>query len=265
MASMNTQEELIPKSEAVAIAKLLGEVAGDAGDPNTRKRLLMRRLKELTDADGWLWSITHCDHSKEQPASVGVIYEDLEQEQFNGWLEASQLAKEFPPEDIPLGRNLAKGEHFTRTRDQLVSDAEWYNHPTVKKYRLDRGIDHFLYSLYPLDGTDTCSAIGLFRRVGRDNFSESQRRICHIILSQVEWLHFSGLPGHKENVFGLTERQRITLIHLLSGKRREEIADVMNISPETVKDHTRAVFKHYKCKNQLELVVKFKAGEGCVR
>lgn len=256
-------EVMIPLDDAVAIAKLLGEVAGHDGDVNARKRLLMRRLREFTDADGWLWSMTFCDHSTKQPMSVGVIHEGLTDEQFSGWVEASQTCPEQPPEDTPLGRELAKGRHYTRTRDQLVPDAEWYNHPTVKKYRLDRGIDDFLYSLYPLGGVDMCSAIGLYRHVGRPKFSARDRRITHIILSNVEWLHFAGLPEHRENaVPQLTPTQRIVLVHLLDGRRRADIASVMNISENTVRDHTRSVLRFYDAKDQLELVCKFRAGDG---
>lgn len=56
--------ELIPVEDAVAIAKFLGEVAGHEGDVAQRKRLLMTRLQEMTEADSWLWSVSFCDHSK---------------------------------------------------------------------------------------------------------------------------------------------------------------------------------------------------------
>lgn len=266
MENSINNDEFIPVDDAIAIAKLLGEVAGlDANVPD-RKRLLMRRLKELTDADGWLWSITYCDHDKAQPMSVGVIHEGLTDEQFGGWVEASQVAKPPPPEDVPLAQTLAKGEHYTRTRDQLVSDDDWYNHPTVKKYRLDRGIDDFLYSIYPLQGVQTCSAIGLYRKVGRERFSARCRRIAHIILSHVEWLHIAGLPEHASDaVPSLTPTQRIVLVHLLDGRRRPEIAELMGIAETTVKDHTRSVLQHYGAGDQLELVCQFRSGNGLDR
>ncbi|TWT76835.1 Bacterial regulatory protein, luxR family [Posidoniimonas polymericola] len=262
--SIQQQDGMIPIEDAVAIARLLGEVAGHDGDVNARKRLLMRRLKELTGADGWLWSMTFCDHSKEQPMSVGVIHEDLTQSQFDGWVEASQTCKLPPPEDAPLTVEMAKGRHYTRTRDQLVSDDDWYNHPTVKKYRLDRGIDDFLYSIYPLlGGVEMCSAIGLYRHVGREKFSDRRRRITHIVLSNVDWLHFAGLPEHRDNaVPQLTPTQRVVLVHLLDGRRRPDIAEAMSISENTVRDHVRSILRFYDAKDQLELVCKFRAGNG---
>jgi hypothetical protein len=38
-------------------------------------------------------------------------------------------------------------------------------------------------------GETQCSAIVFFRRVGRNPFTDLQRRICHIVISNVDWLH----------------------------------------------------------------------------
>ncbi|TWU48573.1 Bacterial regulatory protein, luxR family [Rubripirellula tenax] len=260
---MSPSSEMIPTTDAIAIAKLLGEVAGLDADTPSRKRLLMRRLGELTGADGWLWSITYSDHSRNQPISVGVIHEGLTEEQFGGWVEASQVASPPPPEDAPLTQELIKGEHTTRTRDQLVSDADWYSNPTIQKYRIERGIDDFLYSLYPLGSNTSCSAIGLFRHVGRDRFSPRDRRLAHIILSNVEWIHSAGLPGiEQQSIPKLTPTQRIVLVHLLDGKRRSEIAQMLGIAETTAKDHTRAILRHFDVTDQLALVCKFQTGNG---
>lgn len=255
--------DLIPTEDAVAAVKLLGEVAGHEGDVNARKRLLMHRLQEFTGADGWLWSVTFRDASNNRPMSVGVIHEGLTDEQFSGWVEASQVAKPRPPEDPPLGEELAKGKHYTRTRRQLVTDPDWYGNATVKKYRLERGIDDFLYSIYPLGGDDMCSAIGLFRHVDREPFTDQHRRVTHIILSNVEWLHFAGLPEHRENaVPQLTPTQRMVLVYLLEGRRRSDIAALLHVSENTAKVHIRNVLRFYDAKDQLELVCKFRAGDG---
>ncbi|MEO1528975.1 MAG: hypothetical protein AAFX06_26435 [Planctomycetota bacterium] len=261
--SSSSANEMIPAEDAVSIAKLLGEIAGSDADVPSRKRLLMEGLVSLTDADGWLWSVTYSDHDKGQPMSLGVIHDGLTDEQFSGWVEASQVARPAPPEDGPITVALAEGEHFTRTRDQLVSDDEWYSHPTVKKYRLDRGIDDFLYSIFPLEGGQMCSAIGLYKNVGRERFTARSRRIAHIVLSNVPWLHFADVPKNESvSVPQLTPAQRIVLVYLLEGRRRSEIAKLLKIADTTAKDHTRAVLRHFDVPDQLALVCKFRAGNG---
>jgi DNA-binding CsgD family transcriptional regulator len=261
---MNDTNLMIPTEDAVSIARLLGEVAGHDGDVAARKRLLMQRLQDLTDADGWLWSLTRCDYSKDQPMSLGVIHDGLTDSQFAGWVEASQVAAIPPPEDKALADEFLNGRHFTRTRQQLVPDEQWYGSPTIQKYRLDRGIDDFVYSIFPL-GPETASAIGLFRHVGRERFSPRDRRIVHIVLSNVPWLHTVGLP-HKDfigiSVQALTPTRRMVLVHLLDGKRRPDIAKLLNITENTARDHIRAVLRHFRVKDQLDLVCWFRAGNG---
>ena len=254
----------IPLEDTLAIVQLLGETAGMEADLVARKRFLMRGLSRLVDADGWLWSMTRADHDKGQPVSVGVIYDNLTESQFAGWVEASQIAKLPPPEDTPISKELLKGRHFTRTRDQLVTDEEWYAHPTVEKYRLQRGIDDFVYSIYPLDEQlDSCSAIGLFRHKGRPKFTARERRIVHILLGSVAWLHGAGFPNEPaREIFQLTPRKRMVLLHLLNGKRRVEIARLLSISEESVKTHTSEILRHFGKRDQVALMSHFLSGDG---
>ena len=260
-------QETIPLEETLAIVGLLGETAGLDADLTARKRFLMRGLSRLVDSDGWLWSMTRADHAKGQPVSAGVIYDDLTENQFAGWVEASQIAKLPPPEDAPLSRELLKGKHFTRTRDQLVSDDQWYSHPTIEKYRLQRGIDDFVYSIYPLgEHGDCCSAIGLFRKKGRPKFNSRERRIVHILLGSVPWLHEAGFPNAPaRELLQLTPRKRMVLVHLLNGKRRVEIAKLLSISEDSVKTHTSEILRHFGMRDQVALMSHFLSGDGGTR
>jgi DNA-binding CsgD family transcriptional regulator len=256
------EDILIPSDEVVKIVKLLGSIAGMTCDLPERKRILMAGLCQILDADGWLWSATQVIENQNRPVSVGVLYDGLTHEEFSGWVEASQLACQQPPEDAPLTRLALQGQHFTRTRQQVVPDEVWYQHPTVKQYRLNRGINHFLYSIYPLSPSH-CSAIGFFRRVGREPFTALQRRICHIVVANVEWLHRASFPEHRgEKCTLLTPRLRTVLIFLLGGKQRDEIAKLLHISPDTVKTHIRNIYRHFSVNSQVELMRYFQAGDG---
>jgi DNA-binding CsgD family transcriptional regulator len=222
----------------------------------------MTNLSRMLEADGWLWSATQVIREQNRPVSVGVIYGGLTEEEFAGWLEASQIASPQPPEDSPLALLTSKGHHFTRTRQQVVPDDVWYTHPAVRQFRLDRGIDHFLYSIYPL-GPSYCSAVGFFRRVGRPAFTDLQRRLCHIVLANVRWLHEASFPDHKgEACKLLTPRLRTVLIYLLNGKQKDEIAHLLHISTNTVKSHIRSIYQAFSVNSQIELIRFFQAGNG---
>lgn len=257
-----SSEEAVGEGDVRAIVRLLAEVAVTDCALVAKKRALMDGLSELVGADGWLWSMTRVDFSTSTPISIGLMHNGLTDEQITGWIEASQRPSP-PPEDAPLTEELKKGRHFTRTRQQVVSDAEWYSHPTVERYRLRLGIDHFLYSIYPLGEPAVISAVGLFRHRGRDPFTARQRRIAHILLTEVDWLHFAELPGDRgRDVPQLTPRQRVVLIMLLEARNAEEIAKLLHISIYTAKDHIKAIYKHFGVSRQLELIRRFREGDG---
>src|SRR5690606_31301163 len=131
----------LPESDVRAIVRLLSDVAVLDGDHAAKKRALMDGLPPLVDADGWVWTMTRVDFETKTPMSIGLMHGGLTDEQITGWIEASQIASPPPPEDAPLADELRRGNHFTRTRQQVVSDDDWYGHPSVKKYRLQLGID----------------------------------------------------------------------------------------------------------------------------
>ena len=256
------QDILIPQEDVVKIVQLLGNIAGMQTGLQEKKQALMTQLSQILQADGWLWSATQVISEQQRPFSVGVIYGGLTEKEFAGWVEASQMASQQPPEDRPLTVLYSEGRHFTRTRQQVVPDDIWYSHPTVKQFRLDRGIDHFLYSIYPLSPSH-CSAIGFFRRIGKMPFTDIQRRLCHIVFSNVKWLHEASFPDHKgESCKHLSPRLRTVLLFLLDGKQKDEIADLLYISPNTAKTHIQNIYRHFSVTSQVELIRHFQAGNG---
>jgi DNA-binding CsgD family transcriptional regulator len=251
----------LPESDVRELVRLLADVAIVEGGIAAKKHALMSGLSKLVDANGWLWSLTKVEMETKTPISVGLLHDGLTPEQLTGWLEASQSTTP-PPEDAPLCVLYSEGKHYTRRRQQVVTDAEWYNHPAVKRHRLQVGLDHFLYSVYPLEDREYCSAIGMFRHHGRDAFSERDTRLAHIVLSEVEWLHYAELPSDRgRKVPELNPRQRVVLMMLLDTHNKDEIASLLHISPHTVKDHMKAIYKTFNVSSQLELIRRFQFGD----
>jgi len=262
---MDSQQGLAHE-DVRAIVRLLSDVAILDGNLAGKKHALMTGLQNLIGADAWLWSVTRVEVATQTPISIGLMHAGLSDEQLTGWLEASQSSCP-PPEDAPMFQLTRMGKHFTRSRQQVVADKEWYTHPAVVRHRLRQGLEHFLYSVYPLDAAEELySAIGLFRFVGRSTFSDRESRIAHILLSEVEWLHYAELPGDRgRQVPLLTPRQRVVLVMLIEAHDKDDIARLLHVSPHTVKDHIKAIYKHFGVCSQLELIRRFCYGDsGCV-
>jgi DNA-binding CsgD family transcriptional regulator len=255
------QHNGLAEDDVRQIVRLLSDVAILETDLPGKKQALMQGLQRLVAADGWLWSITHADETTRVPICTGLMHAGLTEDQLTGWLEASQSSCP-PPEDEPCFQLTRTGKHFTRTRQQLVSDSEWYSHPAVVRHRLERGLDHFLYSVYPLDEANMYSAVGFFRHKGRAAFSERESRVAHIVLSEVEWLHYAELPGERgRKVPQLSPRQRVVLIMLVEAHDKDRIASLLNLSPHTVKDYMKAIYKHFGVSSQLQLIHRFRFGD----
>ncbi len=82
---------------------------------------------------------------------------------------------------------------------------------------------------------------GSHRLRGRPAFTARQRRIAHIVLSEVDWLHYAELPPDRGRaVPALSPRQRVVMVLLLlEGRSRDEIARLLHISPHTVPGRLR--------------------------
>ncbi len=251
----------VPEEIVAAIVRLLGDVAASHADLNERKRQLMRGLARLVNADGWACSVTMIDRAK-GASSIGLVHEGLSDEQVAGMIEGS-LTTPRPPEDDKLFDLCALGDHFTRSREQLVTDEEWYNHPTVRKYRIERGIDDTLFSIQPFIEHRAVSGIFMYRRTGNPRFTALQRRIVHIVMSNVSWLHTASIPGaSSRGVPKLSQRLRGVLTLLISGYNRNDIARMLELSPHTVKDHIKAIYRHFDVKSHPQLMRRFQFGDG---
>lgn len=258
---MATAKDHLSESDVRAIVRLIGKAAGSVSDLLVRKQGLLSGLARLVTADGWLWSVTRVQNNV--PVCCGLLHGGLTPMQLTAWAESSQVTDPQLPETPGCLEISRQQVHATRSREQLVPDETWYSHPTVRKYRLEAGIDDFLYSLYPLGEPGFVSAIGLYRHVGRPRFSARDRRIVHIVLSEVPWLHVAGLPGDLgQSVPELSPRRRTVLVMLLNGMSRKEIGKALGISGNTARDHIEAVYAHLGVSSHVDLVRRFYCGDG---
>ena len=262
MSELSPQDEPIAPEDVREIVRLLGRIAGMQKPLSARKRRLMEGLGQLVNADGWFWSLTRVIRENNMPVSMGLIHGGLSENQIASIAMASHSDSP-PPEDAPLAQEVFRGMHFTRTRGQLVPNDQWYSHPTVKRHRLDVGIDDFLYSVFPIKKTQVLSSVGFYRHVGKPPFTNRDRRIVHVLMSMIDWLHHADIPDDQgEPITLMSPRRRMTLMLLLEGHDRKTIARLLRIKPNTVKEHIEAVYAHFGVTSQVELICRFRRGDG---
>ena len=260
MPSPLSEETSISEVELRAIVKLLGDVAVVEGGLEVKRRCLMQGLNDLIESDGWLWTIGLVDVNSDAPMNFDHLYAGITNQQVAAMLNSPSDTADPSPDDKYLAALVGEGKHFTRTRQQMVGEDEWYASNNVRTYRLNHGLDNCMYSITPLDGGGF-TGVGFFRKVGREEFSERQRRIAHVVTTEVRWLVESDLPvEYGGKLSALTPRLRTVFTLLVDGYGCDEIAELLSLSPHTIKGYMKEVYKHFEVRSQIKLIRLIKTG-----
>lgn len=250
--------EVLDYADVERIVRLLGEVAGMRASIAERRRAIMQGIAQLVEADVWVWV-----HSRISPGDTaqtvfqmldGGWTDDVERGRFITALNDRQIAD--------MGNTgLFHRPHTTKLRQECLSENQPEQRPVLQRWSQMSGLREGIFSVYPLD-TAHHSAIGFYRRNGGAAFGERQRRIVHLITSQIDWLHRADteVPGNNDRLLSLTPRQREILIHLLGGASRKEIAARINLSEHTIADYTKVIYRALDVNSRAELSSLFMAG-----
>jgi DNA-binding CsgD family transcriptional regulator len=251
-------DSTVGEADLIAVTRLLGELAVFEASLDHKRRYLIDGLGKIIHADGWLWAMGQVDPDLHSPMSMGFLTGGLCDAQIAGLFDSTGDTSPASPFDKPLHNLICEGKHFVRTRQDLVSDDDWYESPNTKTYMLRHNIDHAMYAITPL-GENSFSGVGFFRFVGRDGFTRRDRKIAHIVTTEVRWLCGSDTPAtHGKKVAELTPRLRTVLPMLLDGYKCNDIADLYCLSPHTIKGYIRDLYRHFKVKSQLQLIQYFR-------
>jgi len=219
----------------------------------------MGGLMELVDADAWVWTLGCEIKAGERQTCVGFLHEGFQENQFASFLVAL--------EDAEMGKIAGRfyqtladnAAHTTMRRQEIDPEGLAYQGRVGELWKA-ADLDANIMSAVPLDER-SISGVAVYRKFGRPLFSESERQLVHIVLSEVPWLHASGWPEDRGvEIPQLSPRQRMVLNLLLDGKSRREIAGDLEISEHTVGDYTKAVYGFFGVNSHAELMRRFMGG-----
>ncbi len=262
VAPFEEEDAALGEREVRAIVRLLGAIAEGGEDVAARKRRLMSGIAELVEADAWLWAVSRYADKNGPPMCVSFLQGGFDDRQVGLIMEATQDPQAPAPDTEAWMREIARGTHVSRVRRDMVSDERWYGSENYRLYHEALGIDDYLYSILPLQA-GMFSAVGLHRKTGREPFDDRLRRLVHIIVSEIPWLHRAGVPEDPgDRVPGLTPRLRTIFGLLLEGWSRKQMADHLGLSVHTVADYTKTVYRHFNVSGQKQLIRRFRVGSG---
>lgn len=248
-------------SDVEAIVRLLALT----GDPTVdqpireRKRALLEGVARLITADVWLWS-TVARHEKVEGnvAALSLIdggwRDDAERVAFTRYATDPETAV---PGHEPITELVRLGQHFTVRREELYSPQQW---ELLERTFYATGLRDFISSVYPIND-DFFSGIGFYRRDPNQPFTDRDKTIVHVVFQQVDWLHRDGAAAPAgTTVLRLTGRERQVLLFLLSGDKRRDIAQKLELSEHTISDYMKSIYRQLRVNSRAELLSLFISG-----
>lgn len=170
----------------------------------------------------------------------------------------------------PMLPHLTKlsGASVTLTRRGLIRDFDWYRHPHFAEVRRPLGVDDTIYSRIELvPGHWFCLCIQ--RGLGEDPFTERDVRIVDIFHQAAARLYLDPTPDQgaletapkpkasNPQIEQLAPRLRPVLDRLLDGDSEKQASQRLGLSPHTVHQYVKTLYKHFRVSSRGELLSQF--------
>jgi DNA-binding CsgD family transcriptional regulator len=172
-----------------------------------------------------------------------------ERDQLTGLLTMSLPSS---PELSDVYRGIIEGRFGVFARQSVELGHAWDDFTKI-------GFESFLWVISPLDD-NTFSSVSFFRRRGRESFTMREKKIAQLLFEDMEWLHRNESAVSLEvsrRVPELPPRQKQVLHYLLQGDSLKEIANKLEISPHTVGDYVKKIYKAFNVNSRSELLATF--------
>jgi DNA-binding CsgD family transcriptional regulator len=250
--------DAIPAEDVRQIIHLLGQIVVQKGDLPFKRRLLLDGLGELLQADYWFWIQFKDDLSGDRPMPFSLVDGGPA-----SLARRTRLAEGVTaPAAAFLNARLRLGsdQHITRRRVDVVNNDLWFSSEVQQQYFEPAGFGEFLSSIYPL-GDNYYSSLFFVRGLGQPSFTSREVCITHLITEEIDWLHRQGIdvPAGQQ-IPELSPRQKQVLFRVMAGDSEKQMARALSLSPHTVHDHLKQIYRRFGVNSRTELLAKFFGG-----
>lgn len=247
------------------IYRLVGECRDLGDDPMAWRLHLSQSVAKFADAD-FAMAGEMANLRVGLPRSIGAAIWGME----NGFNEAGMAVAMETFENSPnhvlavsmtsYAAHLRKQDGFAATRRELVPDDEWYHSFEYQRVNRVVGVDHTLRSFRSISGVagDELSGLLLARSVGRRDFPARTTAFIRELQAAIAPLNGRALTRFQEpSPAGLPPKMRQVLRCLLEGDSDKQIATRLRISPYTVNQYVKVIFKHFGVSARAELLSRW--------
>jgi DNA-binding CsgD family transcriptional regulator len=176
---------------------------------------------------------------------------ERERDAFSTYVREAQ-ERSLDPSLPRLARQLVREGQITRTRAELVGDRAWYRSEHVNEFRRTGGVDSFIFTGALTGPRGEAIGITLHRAWGDRGFGERERRVVEVFQEVSGWLHHRPPPAPAD----LPPRLRDTLAALAEGLSEKQVAERLRLSPHTVHEYTKALYRRFGVQSRAELLAR---------
>lgn len=259
--SMNLQESPVTEGDFRAAVRILADVATMEGTLDQKRVRVMSDSAALIGADYWAWAFAPLMEAGRQPVHLFQSFGGFDDEGISRLIMAIEHPDSGAMTDSLARAMIGSGGQVTRLRQDIIPDERFFNSPAHPLWQA-ANIGPIIISMRPSPGRGT-SVAAFYRSKSAPQFSPREARIAHIVLTEVGWLHDAGAPSSAAyEIPKLSPRCRLILNQLVTGRSRKEIAADLGLSPHTVNDYVKQIFRHFGVHSQAQLISRLRHGDG---
>lgn len=144
---------------------------------------------------------------------------------------------------------------FTHRRVELVDDHVWLNSEVLNTYFRTCGVDDNMTSAYRARNSDSVFGFGLQRHVGDRPFEPRDRAVLDLIQRSCASAFERYAMIQQRTSKDLSPRLQQTLERLLAGDSEKQVARQLHLSPHTIHDYVKALYRHFGVSSRAELII----------
>lgn len=253
--------------DARSLLRLVGELAELAPDPMLRGEHLVTRLCTLLKAQCGLLAILEIPDTPTEPRIVSGL------EAGHMTAAARRLYQQYVARTYnidPMVRILPQqvascpDTQVTFRRREVIANGPWYRSEFVNEVKFPIGADDAIYCMHPVYGRRYVG-LGINRQRGDRPFGERERLLLHLVGSELGWFfRWFDSAASDRGVLGLPPRLHEVMQQLLRGASEKEIANRLTLSPHTIHDHVKALYKRFGAASRAELLARFVKKADCL-
>ena len=143
----------------------------------------------------------------------------------------------------------------TKSREQLVGDAEWYHSDEYNVFHRSMGLDDILVSFARRDDPPGLFGFATYRALDRERFGKRERRLAHLLLEELAPGVGTTFARRQDGLWAsLPPRLRQTLECLLEGDSEKQVARRLGLSQHTVHQYVKALHRRFRVNSRAELL-----------